>query len=69
MNSNHRHEERKEEIALRVKAIESLLVEKGLLDPTAIDKLIDLYEHKIGPRNGAKVVAKHGPIQNTKNVC
>ena len=43
---------------LRVKALESLLVEKGLVDPAALDKLIDTYEHKVGPNNGAKVVAK-----------
>jgi nitrile hydratase len=42
---------------LRVKALESLLVEKGLVNPAAIDALIDTYEHKIGPRNGARVVA------------
>jgi len=43
--------------ALRVKALESLLVEKGLIDPGAVDEIIDLFEHRIGPRNGAKVVA------------
>jgi nitrile hydratase subunit alpha len=45
-------------IALRVKALESLLVEKGYVDPEALDILIDTYETKVGPRNGAKVVAK-----------
>jgi nitrile hydratase len=45
-------------IALRVKALESLLIEKGYVDPAALDVLIDTYETKIGPRNGAKVVAK-----------
>jgi nitrile hydratase subunit alpha len=45
-------------IALRVKALESLLVEKGYVDPAAIDELIDTYETKIGPRNGARVVAR-----------
>lgn len=44
--------------ALRVKALESLLVEKGLIDPAALDAIIDTYEHRIGPRNGAKVVAR-----------
>jgi nitrile hydratase subunit alpha len=43
---------------LRVKALESLLVEKGLVDRAALDALIDTYEHKIGPRNGARVVAR-----------
>ena len=44
--------------ALRVKALESLLVEKGLVDPAALDAIIDAYERKIGPRNGAKIVAR-----------
>jgi len=44
--------------ALRVKALESLLVEKGLVDRAALDALVDAYEHKIGPRNGARVVAR-----------
>jgi nitrile hydratase len=41
-----------------VKALESLLVEKGLVDRAALDALVDAYEHKIGPRNGARVVAR-----------
>src|SRR5437870_9498683 len=44
--------------ALRAKALESLLVEKGLVDPKALDELIDTYETKVGPRNGARVVAR-----------
>lgn len=43
---------------LRVRALESLLVEKGYVDPAALDELIDTYETKVGPRNGAQVVAK-----------
>ena len=46
------------EIELRVRALESILVEKGYVDPTAIDALVETYEVKVGPRNGAKVVAK-----------
>ena len=46
------------DVALRVTALESLLVEKGLVDPAALDELVETYEHKIGPRNGAKVVAR-----------
>jgi nitrile hydratase subunit alpha len=46
------------DVALRVTALESLLVEKGLVDPAALDALVETYEHKIGPRNGAKVVAR-----------
>jgi len=44
--------------ALRVKALESLLVEKGLVDPKALDAIIDLYETKVGPHNGARIVAR-----------
>ncbi|HWF75992.1 MAG TPA: nitrile hydratase subunit alpha [Caulobacteraceae bacterium] len=46
------------DIALRVKALESLLVEKGLVDPAALDAIVDHFETKVGPRNGARVVAK-----------
>lgn len=57
---DHDHAEGSElsPLALRVKALESLLVEKGYVDPAALDVLIDTYETKIGPRNGARVVAK-----------
>ena len=44
--------------SLRVKALESLLVEKGLVDPDALDVLVDTYENRVGPRNGAQVVAR-----------
>jgi nitrile hydratase len=55
---DHVHQAAPSDPALRVKALESLLVEKGLVDPAALDALIDTYEHKIGPRNGARVVAR-----------
>jgi len=56
---DHDHEqEPPSDIALRVKALESLLVEKGLVDPAALDAIVDHYEHKVGPRNGARVVAR-----------
>ncbi len=45
-------------MALRVKALESLLVEKGLVDPAALDAIVDHFEHRVGPRNGARVVAR-----------
>ncbi|HKV55549.1 MAG TPA: nitrile hydratase subunit alpha [Candidatus Binataceae bacterium] len=54
----HAHNQPESGPALRVKAIESLLVEKGLIDPAALDSLVDTYEHKVGPRNGARVVAR-----------
>lgn len=46
------------QIELRVKALESLLVDKGVVEPAALDRLIDAYENRIGPRNGARVVAR-----------
>src|SRR6266540_4678394 len=54
----HEHQVAPSDLTLRVKALESLLVEKGLVDRAALDALIDTYEHKVGPRNGARVVAK-----------
>lgn len=42
----------------RVMALETILTEKGLVDPAALDEIVDLYEHRIGPRNGAAVVAR-----------
>jgi len=62
LNHAHQHEHEHQVVpsdpALRVKALESLLVEKGLVDRAALDALVDTYEHKIGPRNGARVVAR-----------
>ena len=58
---DHHHRDYTEppsELVLRVKALESLLMEKGLVDPAALDALIDTYEHKVGPRDGARVVAR-----------
>jgi nitrile hydratase len=46
------------DFALRVQALESLLIEKGIVDRAALDALVDTYENKIGPRNGARVVAR-----------
>jgi len=57
-SQEHEHQAVPSDPALRVKALESLLVEKGLVDRNALDTLIDAYEHKIGPRNGARVVAR-----------
>ena len=53
----HLHTEPPSAPTLRIKALESLLVEKGLVDPGAVEEIIDLFEKRIGPRNGAKVVA------------
>ena len=57
-HGNEEHTHPPSDLELRVKALESLLVEKGLVDPSAMDAIIETYEHKVGPRNGAKVVAK-----------
>ena len=54
----HEHQAVPSDFALRVKSLESLLVEKGLVDRAGLDVLVDAYEHKIGPRNGARVVAR-----------
>jgi nitrile hydratase len=55
---DHNHQALPSDLTLRVKSLESLLVEKGLVNREALDALVDIYEHKIGPRNGARVVAK-----------
>ncbi len=57
----HSHEHAKRALSpieLRVRALEALLTEKGYIDPAALDVLIDAYQTKIGPRNGARVVAR-----------
>ena len=58
MAHDHDHNDPPTDTAMRVKALETLLTEKGLLDPTAIDTLVETYETRIGPRNGAMVVAR-----------
>jgi len=58
MGHDHDHQAVPSDFALRVKSLESLLVEKGLVDQNALDVLVDSYQHKIGPRNGARVVAR-----------
>jgi nitrile hydratase len=55
---HHEHQPVPSDPTLRVRALESLLVEKGLVDRNALDALVDTYENKIGPRNGARVVAR-----------
>jgi nitrile hydratase len=55
---DHDHQDVPSDPALRAKALESLMVAKGLVDRAALDALIDTYEHKVGPRNGARVVAR-----------
>ncbi|MEX3980525.1 nitrile hydratase subunit alpha [Paraburkholderia sp. EG287A] len=58
MREEHDHPGALSEMDLRVRALQTVLAQKGYIDPAAIDALIDTYETKIGPRNGARVVAK-----------
>ena len=58
MAIDHDHTEPPPDIELRVKALESLLVDKGLVIPDTLNTIIDTYEHRIGPRNGAHVIVK-----------
>jgi nitrile hydratase len=62
MTASHDHDPDHQDVpsdpALRVKALESLLVAKGLVDRAALDALVEAYENKVGPRNGARVVAR-----------
>jgi nitrile hydratase len=55
---SHPHNAPLSDVQLRVRALESLLTEKGLVDPAALDALVETYETQVGPRNGAQVVAK-----------
>ena len=55
---HHHHDNRYSDMQARVKALETVLTEKGLIDPAAIDAIVETYETKVGPRNGAHVVAK-----------
>jgi nitrile hydratase len=63
----HDHTEPPSDLVLRVRALESLLTDKGLVDPAALDELIDTYETKVGPRNGARVVARAWSDPTFKN--
>ena len=71
MRESHDHDEQRlpSDPALRVMALESLLVEKGLVDPQALDALVEAYEHRIGPHNGAKVVARAWKDPPTRGAC
>ncbi|MBM2292368.1 nitrile hydratase subunit alpha [Sulfitobacter pseudonitzschiae] len=57
-DDHHAHALLPPDPALRVKALETILTKKGLIDPAALDEIIDTYENRIGPRNGAHVVAR-----------
>jgi nitrile hydratase len=57
-HDHHHHDNHFSPMEARVRALETILTEKGLIDPEAIDAIVETYETKIGPRNGARVVAK-----------
>jgi nitrile hydratase subunit alpha len=57
-HDDHHHDNELDPMAARVRALETILTRKGLIDPLAIDAIVQTYETKVGPRNGAKVVAK-----------
>jgi len=58
VSGNHPHGSTLSEMDLRVRALETLLTDKGWVDPAALDAVIETYEHRIGPHNGARVVAR-----------
>lgn len=55
---DHDHDNELDPMAARVRALETILTEKGLVEPAALDEIIETYEHNVGPRNGAHVIAK-----------
>jgi nitrile hydratase len=57
-HDHHHHDNDLDPMDARVRALETLLVRKGLVDPAAIDAIVETYETRVGPRNGARVVAK-----------
>ncbi len=58
MSDGHGHSHSDDELALRVEALEAILVEKGVIDPAAVDEIVRYYEEDVGPMNGARVVAR-----------
>ena len=58
MSHDHHHPRQASDVELRARALEALLAERGLVSTDAIDAVVELYEHDIGPQNGAKVVAR-----------
>ena len=55
---DHPHGSELDEMTAKARALETILVEKGLVDPAALEAILDTYEHRVGPRNGAQVVAR-----------
>ena len=59
----HRHGSELSEMQVRVRALETVLAEKGYIDPAALDLVVETYETKVGPHNGARVVARAWAIR------
>jgi len=57
-DDQHSHQDVPSDIALRVKALETVLTEKGLIEPSSIDEVVERYQNQVGPRNGARVIAR-----------
>ena len=66
---DHEHQAVPSDIALRVKALETVLVEKEMVDPAELDAVVDVYENEVGPRNGAQVVARAWVDPPTRRAC
>ena len=64
----HEHSELSE-TQLRVRALETILTEKGYIDPAALDAIVETYETKVGPRNGAVSLPRRGPIPPSSRRC
>jgi nitrile hydratase len=64
LHHQHDHGSELSEMQLRVRALESILLEKGYVEPAALDELIETYEKKIGPRNGEKRGSTPVPLEN-----
>ena len=58
MHDDPHHDNELDDMTARARALETILVEKGLVDPAAVDAIIETYQQKVGPRNGAAVVAR-----------
>ena len=65
----HEHGSELSETQLRVRALETILTEKGYIDPAALDAIVETYETKVGPRNGARSSPRRGPIPPSSRRC
>jgi hypothetical protein len=66
---SHSHTEPPDAPALRIKAIETILTQKGLIEPAAVDEMIDTFQHRIGPATASRSSPEPGPTRNTWRGC